>query len=103
MKIYFLIPLILFLVGVLPVSADPLLQPNDRLAFCGDGLTGGPYTEMIEKYLVACQSIPGLDMSNSDGAPKPRKPFSAGSTRILRPSNQPSSRCSIILATMANR
>jgi len=43
-------------------GAAPLLQSNDHVAFCGDGMTGGPYTGFIEEYLVSCQSIPGLDM-----------------------------------------
>jgi hypothetical protein len=50
------------LLAALPASADPLIQPNDKLAFCGDSMTGGLYTNYIERYLIACQSIPGLDM-----------------------------------------
>lgn len=50
------------LFAALPLFADPLIQPGDRLAFCGDSMTGGQYTELIEKYLIACQPGLPLDM-----------------------------------------
>jgi hypothetical protein len=43
------------------VEADPLIQPNDRLAFCGDGMTADlGYTVYVEDYLLACAQVPGL-------------------------------------------
>jgi hypothetical protein len=54
--------LLLSLLATLPAFADPLLQPNDRVAFCGDGMTGGLYTNYIERYLIACQPALPLDM-----------------------------------------
>jgi lysophospholipase L1-like esterase len=53
---------VLSLLFAFSANANSLIQPNDHLAFCGDGMTGGPYTGFMEKYLIACQSIPGLDM-----------------------------------------
>jgi hypothetical protein len=52
----------LLFTAALPASADPLLQPNDKLAFCGDSMTGGLYTNYIERYLIACQPALPLDM-----------------------------------------
>jgi hypothetical protein len=45
-------------------SADPLVQPNDHIAFCGDNGTETGYPALIEKYLIACQPslAAGLDM-----------------------------------------
>jgi len=53
---------VLLFAAALPASADPLLQPNDKLAFCGDSMTGGLYTNYIERYLIACQPALPLDM-----------------------------------------
>jgi hypothetical protein len=34
-------------------QTDPLIQPNDRLAFCGDGMTAElGYTVYVEDYLM---------------------------------------------------
>jgi lysophospholipase L1-like esterase len=63
MRIYFPALLAFLFIGhAVTASADPLVQPNDHVAFCGDGMTGGPYTNYMERYLIACQSIPGLDL-----------------------------------------
>ena len=65
MKICFL-PLVSSCVfcTALTAAADPLLQPNDRLAICGDGMTVGPgYSTYIEDYLLMNQPIPGLDVA----------------------------------------
>jgi hypothetical protein len=42
-------------------KAGLLLQPNDRVAFCGDGMTADlGYTVYVEDYLLGCQQVPGL-------------------------------------------
>ncbi len=39
-------------------TAEPLLRPDDRVAICGGG-----YAVYLEDYLLACQSVPGLDVA----------------------------------------
>jgi lysophospholipase L1-like esterase len=55
------------------LKADALLQPNDRLAICGDAFTGAGYSIYLEDYLLLCQPTPGLDIdtisSSSNNAP----------------------------------
>jgi hypothetical protein len=49
--------------GLLPgqLRADPVIQANDRLAFCGDGMTADlGYTVYVEDYLLACAQVPNL-------------------------------------------
>ncbi|HEY3416423.1 MAG TPA: GDSL-type esterase/lipase family protein [Armatimonadota bacterium] len=53
---------LLFLAVV--AAGVPLLQPNDRLAICGDALVGsGGFSVQIEDYLLMCQPIEGLDIA----------------------------------------
>jgi hypothetical protein len=53
----------LFLGIAAAASAEPLIQPNDRVAFCGDGMTETTYPGFMEEYLLSCQSnIAGLDL-----------------------------------------
>ena len=62
MKLKSLVLLSLFATFLRSANGEPLIQPNDHLAFCGDNNTGGLYTNYIERYLIACQSINGLNM-----------------------------------------
>jgi hypothetical protein len=63
--------LIGFLIN-LSAKADPLLQPNDRIALCGNGLGDSETSIYIEGYLLATQGIPGLDIAQFGGlAPDP--------------------------------
>jgi hypothetical protein len=42
-------------------QADPLIHADDRLAFCGDGMTADlGYTVYVEDYLLGCQQVTGL-------------------------------------------
>ncbi|HEY3397881.1 MAG TPA: GDSL-type esterase/lipase family protein [Armatimonadota bacterium] len=44
--------------------AAPLLRPNDRLAVCGDAMTGdGGYSIYLEDYLLMCQPVEGLEVA----------------------------------------
>jgi hypothetical protein len=53
-----------FILGLASAQAEPLLQPNDRLAICGDGLMAGrSYSTYIEDYLLMAQPVPGLDIA----------------------------------------
>ncbi len=53
---------ILFLQFASLAKADLLLQPNDRLAICGDSITAEhQYTAFMEMYLLMCQPVEGLD------------------------------------------
>ena len=53
----------LFCLGM-TAAADPLLQPNDRLAICGDGMTADwGYSLYLEDYLLMDQPIAGLDIA----------------------------------------
>lgn len=59
MKICFLLLVAssLFCLG-LTASADPLLEPHDRVAICGDAATSNlGYPVLIEEYLLACQPV----------------------------------------------
>ncbi|HEY0258199.1 MAG TPA: GDSL-type esterase/lipase family protein, partial [Candidatus Methylacidiphilales bacterium] len=54
----FLVPL-LFLAA--PLRADPVLQPHDFLAICGDSITEQKrYSVFMEDYLLMCQPAEGL-------------------------------------------
>jgi hypothetical protein len=44
-------------------GAELLLQPNDRVALCGNGLGDTPASIYIETYLLATQPITGLDVA----------------------------------------
>ena len=60
MKIRFFVFVSFLLVcRVLAAASDPLLQPNDRLAFCGDEAA----SIYIEDYLLASQAVDGLDFA----------------------------------------
>lgn len=76
---------ILSLLAALPSRAQALLQPNDRLAFCGDSMTGGAYTRYIEDYLVATQSIPGIDIRQFGWFAENPDQFLAGLDKNLLP------------------
>jgi purine nucleosidase len=61
MKSLFVATICSLLLFVGHAQADPLIQPNDRLAFCGDGMTADlGYTVYVEDYLLACAQVPGL-------------------------------------------
>jgi hypothetical protein len=63
MKIIFLSCCVAFLLGPSILKADLLLQPNDRLAICGDGMTADwGYSIYLEDYLLMNQPIAGLDV-----------------------------------------
>jgi hypothetical protein len=85
MKIHRLVILASLLLAALPASADPLVQPNDKLAFCGDSMTGGLYTNYIERCLIACQSIPGLDMKQFGWSAETPDAFAARLDKDLLP------------------
>jgi lysophospholipase L1-like esterase len=45
----------------LTLEADPLIEPNDTLAICGDSITAQHiYSAFIEDYLLMCQPTEGL-------------------------------------------
>lgn len=47
--------------GVLPVQAESVLKPNDRVAIIGDSITEQKlYSKYIEAYLLACSGVPGV-------------------------------------------
>jgi lysophospholipase L1-like esterase len=53
----------LFLVLATPLPAEPLIQPNDRLAICGDSITAQHiYSAFMEDYLLMCQPTEGLSV-----------------------------------------
>jgi hypothetical protein len=60
MKIILLSYCIAFLLGNALLKADILLQPNDRVA-----IDGGDFSLYLEDYILACQPIPGLDVSGN--------------------------------------
>ena len=44
-----------------PIEAEPLVQPNDTLAICGDSITAMHlYSAYMEDYLLMCQPTEGL-------------------------------------------
>ena len=60
MKIQFLLPVAFLLVcSAVPATADLQLQPNDRVAFCGDEGS----SIFIEDYLLMSQPTAGLDFA----------------------------------------
>lgn len=64
MKIFLL--LAFWFAACIPVGskAAPLIQPNDRLAICGDEMTSSlGYSIYIEDYLLMCQPIAGINIS----------------------------------------
>jgi hypothetical protein len=64
MKIAFLICCLALLLDAPLVRAELLVQPNDRLAICGDGMTNGlGYSVYVEDYLLMNQPIAGLDVA----------------------------------------
>jgi hypothetical protein len=66
-------------------AADPVLVPNDHLAFCGDAMTADGYTELMEEYLVACQPALGLDMKQFGWSAETPDAFSARLNQDLLP------------------
>ena len=45
-------------------AAEPVLRPNDRVAICGDNVTADlGYSVFVEDYLLACQPVQGLEVS----------------------------------------
>ena len=58
MKIALLICWITFLLCNPFLKADPLLQPNDRVAICGDSIS-----DYLEDYLLMAQPVAGLDIA----------------------------------------
>ena len=55
---------LLNLLFVIKASAAPLIRPNDRLAICGNAMTAElGYSLYIEDYLLMCQRVEGLDVS----------------------------------------
>jgi hypothetical protein len=64
MKIVFLSCCVAFLLFNPFLKADLLLQPNDRLAICGDGMTADwDYSIYLEDYLLMDVPIAGLDVA----------------------------------------
>jgi lysophospholipase L1-like esterase len=60
--VLFLISATFLFLAASKLNADPLVQPNDRLALCGDSITSEhQYTAFMEMYLLMCQPTPGLD------------------------------------------
>jgi lysophospholipase L1-like esterase len=54
------LPIFLTLLGLVSVHADPLIQPNDSLAICGDSITEQKiYSVFMEDYLLMCQPASG--------------------------------------------
>ena len=54
----------LLFLGAGTARAVPLLRPNDRLAICGDGMSGeGGYSTYLEDYLLMCQPVEGLEVA----------------------------------------
>jgi lysophospholipase L1-like esterase len=48
-------------IGITPLRADLLLQPNDMVAICGDSITEQKlYTAFMEDYFLMCQPVEGL-------------------------------------------
>jgi lysophospholipase L1-like esterase len=46
------------------LHADPLIQPNDTLAICGDSITAEhQYSAFMEDYLLMCAPTPGLKVN----------------------------------------
>jgi hypothetical protein len=46
------------------LKADVLLQPNDRVAICGDGMTADwSYSLYLEDYLLMEEPLAGLDVA----------------------------------------
>ena len=59
-----LLACLLNLLFVIKASAAPLIRPNDRLAICGNAMTAElGYSLYIEDYLLMCQRVEGLDVS----------------------------------------
>ena len=57
------IPLLaaILLLIISPLRAEPILQPNDVLAICGDSITQQRiYTVFMEDYLLMCNPVQGL-------------------------------------------
>jgi hypothetical protein len=57
------------------VQAEPLLQPNDRIALCGDEMSGGfaSFDVYFEDYLLMDQPVSGIDIEQftwSAGTPE---------------------------------
>ena len=69
----------------IPSNATPLLQLNDKLAFCGDEMTGGRYSVYIEDYLVATQTIPGIDIKQFGWFAQNPEQFLAGLEKNVLP------------------
>ena len=77
MKICFLLLVssFLFCLG-LTAAADPLLQPNDRVAICG----AGDSSIYLEDYLVASQAVPGIEVESFDNVGNPAGALAAFNT-----------------------
>lgn len=54
---------ILFVFGLL-LEAAPVIQPNDRIAICGDAFTYNlGYSSYVEDYLLGCQPVTPINIS----------------------------------------
>ena len=49
------------------LRAEMVLQPNDRIALCGNGFGDSPASIYVEGYLLATQPITGLDVAQFGG------------------------------------
>ena len=78
MKILILLTLCFALLVPAPGRAALLIQPNDRLAICGDSATANlGYSAYVEDYLLACQPIEGIHVSEFGWSAETAKDFEA--------------------------
>ena len=62
--------------GLLTAGAEPLLQPHDRVAFCGDASTANlDYSIYVEEYLLACQPVDVGDIAQFGWSARTERDF----------------------------